>query len=179
MSTDIRVAPLEAAPASFRSGRGELDRWLEQYALAATRAGSARVYVADRGGELVGYLAVAAGSTEPERAGPRTRAGMPRHPIPVVVLARLAVSEASQGQGVGRRLVQYAALITDRVARLVAVRALVVDATDETAAGFYRRVGFAPASPGSPRLEMLIKDLTALLDEDTSAGSGLGAPESG
>lgn len=179
MSTDIRVAPLEAAPASFRSGRGELDRWLEQHALAATRAGSARVYVADRGGALVGYFALAAGSTEPERAGPRTRTGMPRHPIPDVVLARLAVSEASRGQGIGRNLVQHAALITDRVARLVAVRALVVDAIDETAAGFYRRVGFAPASAGSPRLEMLAKDLAALLDEEGRAASGLSEPESG
>lgn len=54
---------------------------------------------------------------------------MPRHPIPVVLLARLAVSERAQGRGLGRLLVEYAALATVKVARLVAVRALVVDAS--------------------------------------------------
>lgn len=141
MSADIRVAPLEAAPGAFRSGRDELDEWFEQHALAATRGGSARVYVAERADEVVGYLALAAGSVERSRAGRRTRAGMPGHPIPVVLLARLAVAVEAQAQGVGRELVRHAAATTLEVARLVAVRALAVDAIDGRTAGFYRRVG--------------------------------------
>ncbi len=82
--------------------------------------------MAHREGVAVGYFALAAGSLDPVHAGTRTRAGMPRHPIPVVLLARLAVDEQVQSQGIGRALMRHAALITLRAAALVAVRALVV-----------------------------------------------------
>ncbi|MDQ3647592.1 MAG: GNAT family N-acetyltransferase, partial [Actinomycetota bacterium] len=109
MSADIRVAPLQAPPPAFRSDHAELDQWLATHGTQATRSGSARVYLAESESRLVGYLALAAGSVDPVRAGTRTRSGLPRHPIPVVLLARLAVSQDAQGQGVGRELVRHAA----------------------------------------------------------------------
>lgn len=90
---------------------------------------------------------------------------MPRHPIPVVLLARLAVGEDFQGQGIGTALVRHAALITVRAAALVAVRALVVDALDQPTARFYERVGFTPNAVDPLRLEALVKDLQAALAE--------------
>lgn len=143
---DIRVAALAQSAPPFRSGHAQLDAWLARHGAVATRAGSARVYLAHRQRELVGYFALAAGSVEPAHAGTRTRRGMPRHPIPVVLLARLAVGEGAQGQGIGRQLVRQAALLTLRVARLVAARALVVDAIDEATPGFYSHVGFLQLS---------------------------------
>ncbi len=127
-------------------------------------AGSARVYLAHSDTTLVGYFALAAGSVDPTRAGTRTRKGMPRHPIPVVLLARLAVSKDRQRRGVGRELVRNAAALTSRAAQLIGVRALVVDATDEATAQFYGRVGFTANEANPLRLEILIKDLDALTD---------------
>jgi GNAT superfamily N-acetyltransferase len=166
VSKDITVAPLKAPPARFRSGREEFDRWLGEHGWAATRAGSARVYLARRGDGVVGYFALAAGSVEAARAGTRMRAGMPRHPIPTVLLARLAVSETAQGLGIGRGLVRHSGQITIHVAKLVAVRALVVDALDEPTGRFYEHLGFEPNDANPTRLELLVKDLEALaLDE--------------
>lgn len=163
MSDAIRVAPLTAPLPALDSGRPELDRWLADYGWSATRSGSARVWLAERDEGGVGYFALSAGSVDPVHAGARARAGMPRHPTPVVLLARLAVGEDFQGQGIGRALVGHAARITIRAAALVAVRALVVDALDEATAVFYERVGFTPNAVEPLRLEALVKDLQAAL----------------
>ncbi len=167
MSGHIRVAALEAPPPSgFRSGRAELDDWLGSFALQATRAGSARTYLAfDDAEALVGYLALCAGEVQLAQADERIRRGMPRHPIPAVLLARLAVARDRQGQGAGRELVWHAAALTLRVSRLIAVRALVVDALDEPTAGFYEHVGFTRLVAGSLRLRLLVKDLEKLAGE--------------
>jgi GNAT superfamily N-acetyltransferase len=109
VSSAIRVAVLDAPPPALRSGREELDNWLARYGLAATRAGSARVYLAEAAdGFAVGYFALSAGSVDPVYAGSRTRRGLPRHQIPVVLLARLAVEQTAQQRGVGRELVRRA-----------------------------------------------------------------------
>lgn len=163
-----RVAVLRAPPPAFRSGHIELDDWLARYGLAATRSGSARVYLAEGQTGVVGYFALSAGSVDPALAGTRTRSGMPRHPIPVVLLARLAVSEQAQGRGLGRSLVEHAALATLKVARLVAVRALVVDAIDEAIARFYAQAGMTPNEANPLRLEILVKDLEPLIGNQTA-----------
>lgn len=160
------MAVLDAPPPALRSGREELDTWLANHGLAATRAGSARVYVAeDRQGTLVGYFALAAGSVEHAHVDERIRKGMPRHPIPVVLLARLAVAQVAQGRGIGRELVWHAAELTLKASRLIAVRALLVDALDEQTAGFYERLGFTPLTVGSLRMRVLVKDLEPLASE--------------
>jgi predicted N-acetyltransferase YhbS len=168
MSDTLTVAVLDAPPPAFCCGREELDRWLEHHGLQATRSGSARVYLAHRDGQLVGYFALSAGAVEHDSAGIRTRKGMSRHPVPTVLLARLAVAEEAKGQGVGRELVRWAADLTVRAARLVAVRALVVDALDGEVAEFYAKVGFTPNEANPLRLEVLVKDLEALGSAQTA-----------
>jgi GNAT superfamily N-acetyltransferase len=163
VSDDVRVAPLRGASPDFTSGRDELDRSFAHHAPEATPAGSARVYVAHRRERLVGYFALCAGSVDPERAGTRTRKGMPRHPIPVVLLARLAVASDTQGGGIGHLLVRRAGELTVRAARLIAVRALIVDALDAETAAFYERVGFTPMQAEALRLEILVKDLEPMI----------------
>lgn len=165
MSGAIRVAPIAAPPPAFSCGRRELDEWLARHALQATRTGSARAYLAYAAEDLVGYFALSAGSVERELAGERTRKGMPRHQVPVVLLARLAVAERAQGQGMGAQLVGHIGGLVVRTARLVAVRALVVDALDESTAGFYEHLGFTPNEVEPLRLEILVKDLEQLAAE--------------
>lgn len=148
----------------FSCGRSALDGWLVEHARTATAAGSARTYVVtdrQRRDRVVGFTALTAAAVESREAPPRVRVGMPRQPIPVVLLARLAVDTSVQGLGVGAFLLADAMRRTLAAADVIAVRALLVHAKDEAARGFYRRFGFT-SSPSDPlHLMLLVKDLRA------------------
>lgn len=147
---------------SFSCGVPSLDEWLRRYALTAQQSHGVRVYVAVQDYEIAGFYALAAGSVQHHAAPPRLVRGLAQHPVPVVVLARLAVSERWQGRGFGSSLLIDAVRRTLRVAEEVGVRAMVVDAKDDAAREFYEHFGFV-ASPTDPRhLVALIKDLRAL-----------------
>jgi len=150
----------------FRCGRAALDTWLVEHARTATGAGSARTYVVcdrEQDDRVVGYVALNAGAVEPAQAPRRVRAGMPRHPIPVVLLARLAVDLSVQGHGLGAFLLADAMRRSLAAAESVGVRALLVQAKGASARAFYERFGFA-ASPTDPlQLMLLMKDLRASL----------------
>jgi predicted N-acetyltransferase YhbS len=88
---------------------------------------------------------------------------MPRHPIPVVLLARLAVDKAVQGRGLGAFLLADAMRRTLSAAQTIGVRALLVHATDEGARSFYARFGFVESPTDPLHLMLLIKDLRASL----------------
>ena len=86
---------------------------------------------------------------------------MPRHPIPLLVLARLAVRVDWQGRGVGPGLLRDALQRTLQAADIAGIRALAVHAKDDAAAAFYRHFDFEP-SPTDPRhLFLLVKDIKA------------------
>jgi predicted N-acetyltransferase YhbS len=160
-----RPRPLEPGDrtSGFASGAPELDEWLVRHARTAGAAGSARTFVSLSGDRIAGYYALAAGSVERSAAAPRLGRGMPRHPVPVVILARLAVDRRDQGRGVGRGLLRDAMLRTLTAAETIGVRALVVHARDTSAGAFYARHGFE-ASPTDPlHRVLLLKDLRASL----------------
>lgn len=148
----------------FSCGRSDLDTWLVEHARTATAAGSARTYVVtdrQQRDRVVGFVALTAAAVEARDAPERVRAGMPRQPIPVVLLARLAVDATVQGRGVGAFLLADAMRRTLAAADVIAVRALLVHAKDDAARGFYQRFGFV-TSPSDPlHLMLLIKDLRA------------------
>jgi GNAT superfamily N-acetyltransferase len=123
VSDEIRVAALTVAPPDFTIGRVELDHWFAHHALEATRVGSARVYVVHREERPLDCFALAAGSWIQHTRVLARAGGMPTHPIPVVLLVRLAVANQAQGRRIGRQLVRSAAELTAKVARLIAVRA--------------------------------------------------------
>lgn len=150
---------------SFCCGEDALDNWLHRYSRHAELAGSARTFATCDGDRVIGYYALAIGQVEPDGATERLLKGQPaKRPVPVLVLARLAVDRDHSGCGVGRSLLQDALLRCAAVAESVGVRAVVAHANEE-ASGFYDRFGFE-SSPSDPLHRILLmKDLRRLLDE--------------
>lgn len=155
----------------FASGEPSVDEWLVEHALAAAGARSARTYVVcdpTQAGRVVGFHALTVTGLAPERAPARARRGTPRSPLPVVLLARLAVDRSVQGRGLGAALLADAMVRTISAAEHLGIRALLVHALHERAAGFYRSYGFV-ASPTDPlHLVALVKDMRATLDATSS-----------
>ena len=151
-----RYAPARHDVQDFACGNEVLDRWLRRYAGQGERRDATRTFVATgEGGAVRGYYTLLAGQVEHEEATDAVRKGLSRHfPIPVAILARLAVDAHSQGQGLGARLLNDALERICRAAQEVAVRAVVVHAIDDAAANFYERFGFRSLSV-APRMLMV------------------------
>ena len=139
---------------AFDCGEPSLDEWLRRRALTNHLSGASRTFVVtDLDGVVRGYYALAAGALAHEMATSAVRRNMP-DPVPVMVLARLAVDRRAQGGRVGAALLQDAVLRSQGVARNVGVRALLVHALHERARQFYEHYGFQ-ASPVHPMTLML------------------------
>jgi GNAT superfamily N-acetyltransferase len=149
----------------FRCGQPDLDEWLERYAAVNQRAGMATVFVTSlANSEVVGYYALSTGGVEHENAPRRVKQGVARHPVPVVVLTRLAVHEDHQGRRLGRGLLLDALRRIESAADEVGIRALLLHAKDEEAKSFYMHIGEFEPSPTDPlHLFLLMKDLRATL----------------
>lgn len=150
----------------FDCGRASLNVWIARYARQAAAAGSARTYVIvdSQQGRVVGYHALTAAGIEREAAAARVVKGMPRYPIPVVLLARLAVDLSVTRRGLGAWLLRDAMLRTLSASETVGVRAMLVHAIDEEARAFYLRHGLEPAPTDPMHLMILIKDIAKALD---------------
>jgi GNAT superfamily N-acetyltransferase len=158
-------APLERAHQCdpFDSGSGPLDNYLKRFAWTNHQAGAARTYVACRGKRVVGYYTLAYGSVEPQAAAARVRKGLARHPIPVMLLARLAVDRSEQGRGLGKGLLKDALLRTLQAAEIGGLRAMVVHAKDSAAKMFYEKFGFEPSPLDEFHLMVLVKDIRRIV----------------
>ena len=134
----------------FSSGALELDDWLQRRGAKAQEAGDAVLRVAPSdAGRIVGFHALCAGSVERSLADGPLRRNAP-DPIPVLILARLAVERTFQGHGIGAALL---ADVLDRsrvAAMIVGFRALVIHCRDETALAFYQRLLPVRLLPGNP-----------------------------
>jgi len=156
-----RIEPLQASHSveAFDCGDEALNRFLIRFALANQRARASRTYVALAGGAVVGFHTLVVGEVSPEQAPERIRKGLARHPIPLMVLARLAVAEDHQGQGLGAALLKDAIGRTMAAADIAGIRALAVHAKDLRAQGFYGHFGFRPSPSDPQHLFVLLKDL--------------------
>ncbi|MGH8990860.1 MAG: GNAT family N-acetyltransferase [Acidimicrobiia bacterium] len=125
----------------FDCGAAELDAWLKRSARIAAATGTAATYVLCRDGRVVGYYALAMSSVAHDRAPSRLRRGMP-DPVPVVLLARLAIDRSEQGRQLGGHLLVDALRRCVRGGREFGARAVVVDALDEGAVAFYQHFDF-------------------------------------
>ena len=144
----------------FSCGQPELDDWLKRFALTNQRAGMATVFVTLSGQKVVGYYALATGGVERAKAPDRVARGLPAHPIPIVLLARLAVDTSAQGKGLGRALLRDALVRVEAAADEIGIRALLIHAKDDSARDFYMRHAEFEQSPTDPlHLFLLMKDL--------------------
>ena len=139
-----------------------LNRYLQKHAYQAQQGEGARTYVTfDENGKIAGYFTLAYGSVEHAKAPERVTKGLPKHPIPVILLARLAVDKSCKGRGLGAELLRDAMLRTLNAADIAGLRAIVVDAKDESAKTFYQRYGFEPFRDDPMRLSHILKDVRA------------------
>jgi ribosomal protein S18 acetylase RimI-like enzyme len=156
-----RYDPARHEVADFACGEESLDRWLHRYAGQGERRDATRTFVAtDEQGRVRGYYTLVAGQLEHVEATETVRKGLSRHfPIPVAILARLAVDESSQGQWLGASLLNDALERICRAAQEVAVRAVVVHAINRAAVGFYERFGFRGLSEAPRSLMVTLAEL--------------------
>jgi len=150
---------------TFDCGQPELNRFLIRHALQAQQANSSQTYVGLSGKTVIGFYTIVAGEVRHADAPERVAKGMPRHPIPLLILARLAVHSKWQGRGIGAGLLLDALGRTLQAADIVGARALAVHAKDDSAASFYRHFGFMPSPTDKKHLFLLIKDIRAASDK--------------
>ncbi len=159
-----KLTPSDAVQ-SFDCGDAALNSFLHRFALVSQQSNSAQTYVCGYGGSVVGFYSLAVGSVDPAAAAPRVIKGVPRYPVPVMILARLAVDLTHQRVGLGRALLKDALGRTAQAADIAGIRALLVHAKDERARNWYLSFDFEP-SPSDPlHLFLLMKDLRAALDQ--------------
>ncbi len=150
----------------FDCGKEPLDRFLKRHALVNQKASSAQTYVVCRGGwRVVGYYSLAVGAVEHADAPERIGKGLARHPIPVMLLARLAIDKSEQGRGLGKALLKDALLRTAQAADIAGMRAMLVHAKDDEARAWYESFDFEPSPTDPFHLFLLMKDLRALLGD--------------
>ncbi len=152
---EYRIRALDNAleTAGFRCEEAAPDEYLQRYARQDIKRGVARVFVAtpaDQASVITGFYTLSAASVAAEHLPEALRRKLPRYPVPVALLGRLAVSEAAQGQGLGSIMLADACKRVAAASQTLAVAAIIVDAKSPAAAAFYRHFGFVelPDQPG-------------------------------
>ena len=142
----MKISRLEAdhVREHFDSGVAALDDVLRRYARQNAKRGLSRTYVATRDGEraVLGYVTLRVGQVAVSDLPPGDRKGLPRYPVPMLHLARLAVDEKARGIGLGKRLLMHALRKALDAAEQIGVWGVEVVAKDEAARGFYAHYGF-------------------------------------
>jgi len=151
--------------AAFDCGHPALNQFLQRFALVNLKANSAQTYVCCESGTgtVAGFYSLVVGSVEPSAAASRVVKGLARHPVPVMILARLAIDRQHQSAGLGRALLKDALLRTVQAADIAGIRAVLVHAKDNTARDWYLNWGFEPSPTDPYHLFLLIKDLVKLV----------------
>lgn len=153
---------------TFDCGNDVMNAWLRQRALRNQDEGATRTFVVTNDqDQVLGYYSLAVGSCRRDDAPSNISRGMPE-PIPMMILARLAVDNSHQGKGLGRQLIGDAVLRTLRVAEEAGIRALMVSAIDAAAADYYVKLGFVRARQSADVLMLRLGVAQTILN----AGAG-------
>ena len=148
---------------SFDCGVPALNDYLKKYALQNQKKHAARTYVATRGNRIGGYYSLAYGSVSLDDAPRSVKSGLPGHPIPVILLARLAVDSTEQGRGLGTALLKDALFRTIQASEIAGLRAMLVHAKDDSAKRFYEKFGFEPSPIDAYHLFLKLSDILSTL----------------
>jgi len=136
-----------------------LNEWLKRFAWVNQQNETSRTYVLHRANRVVGYYSIATGSVRREDVPLRIAKGLANHPLPVILLTRLAVDKTEQGKALGSALLRDAMVRVAAAADIVGARAMLVHAIDAQAAAFYRHFDFEPSPVNDLHLMLLMKDL--------------------
>jgi GNAT superfamily N-acetyltransferase len=162
------VEPISEAHDTSRFNCGShdsLNDWLKRFALTNQKNESARTYVVHRSNSVAGYYSISAGSVSIDQVPGRVAKGIAKHPVPVILLARLAVDQGEQGSGLGKALLKDALTRIAGAADIVGARAVLVHAIDERAKRFYEHFDFEPSPIQELQLMLLMKDLRKALQD--------------
>ena len=161
--TRLRIEKLQRAHAvdEFDCGREALNRFLARYAFKNQQAEASQTYVALADQAVVGYYTLVVGQVEYAHAMERMTKGLARHPVPIMLLARLAIAASWQGRGLGSGLLKDAMQRTLRAADIAGIRGFAVHAKDDDARAFYEHFGFTPLPSDPYHLFRLVKDIRA------------------
>ncbi len=143
----------------FTCGREALDRFLVRFAFSNQQANASQTYLGLADDAIVGFYTLVVGEVTYEGAPARLTKGLAHHPVPIMLLARLAVASSWQGKRVGAGLLKDAMLRTLAAADIAGIRAFAVHAKDDNARAFYEHFGFVPSPTDARHLFLLVKDL--------------------
>jgi predicted N-acetyltransferase YhbS len=164
------IIPLQKSHelAGFDCGAAPLNEYLRKHAWENHQGRSARTYVAAKEQRVLGYYTIAASSVRKDEVSARVGKGLGNYPVPVFLLARLAVDQAEQGKGMGAGLLKDAIKRSARAAEIVGCRALAVQAKNVSAKTFYERFGFESSPRNELNLFLLMKDIIASVASELS-----------
>jgi len=148
---------------AFDCGQAALNHFLQRYALVNQKANSAQTYVCCQGDVVVGFYSLAVGSVDPEAAPSRVMKGLARHPVPVMILARLAVDKEHQRKSLGQALLKDALLRTAQAADIAGIRCLLVHAKGDAERQWYESWEFEPSQTEPYHPFRMLKDLNGML----------------
>lgn len=144
---------------AFDCGEDALNRFLWRFALSSQLASTAQTYVGLADASVVGFYTLVVSEVACADAPERLTKGIARHPVPLMLLARLAVDRNWQGKGLGAGLLKDVMRRTVQAADIAGIRTLAVHAKDEVARAFYRRFDFIDSPTDPLHLFLLLKDL--------------------
>jgi GNAT superfamily N-acetyltransferase len=159
--TALRIEKLSRLHAvdAFDSGEPALDRFLTRFAWSSQQANAAQTYVGLADDAVIGFHTLVVSEVRCDDAPERLSKGLARHPLPLMLLARLAVHRGWQGHGVGAGLLKDAMRRTVQAAGIAGIRALAVHAKSDQARAFYKRFDFIESPTDPLHLFLLVKDL--------------------
>lgn len=148
----------------FDCGQASLNDFLKKHARQNAEKDVSRTYVLTLppSPRVFGCYTICSGALRWEDLPTEAAKGLPKYPVPVVILARLAVDISQQGKRLGGDLLIDALRRIQRLAGEVGICAVVVDAIDERALNFYLKFGFQPLLDDELHLFMLLKTIRAL-----------------
>ncbi|RLL51543.1 N-acetyltransferase [Mariprofundus sp. EBB-1] len=145
--------------AAFDCGNYDLNRFLKSHAFINQRSGNSTTYVSCNAGHVAGFYTITLSSVSHKHVPANITAGQPRYPIPVILLARLAVDQQYQGQGMGKALLKDAMLRTLMVADIAGCRAFLVHAKDKQTKQWYQQFGMQTSPTDPLHLLLPLNDL--------------------
>ena len=172
MPVSIELLAAHHQRAGFDCGEPALNEFLQRQAGQLGRKGFGKTYVALAAGGLVvaGFVTLSAGQVQTQCLPAHLK--LPRYPVPILRIGRLAVDSRAQGQGTGRQLMAFALQLALDFSKSVGLYAVMMDAKDDKARAYYQAMGFTSTLDDPLCLYLPLSVLEkAIRADDPPAGS--------